>query len=126
MEVISFSVDEDLLADAEQVMEEMGFDGRSRFIRAAMRSLIDEKRQHDGLTGDVEAVLVLTHDEGAGSVTGPIHSHEDMIETHLHSHLDDDRCLDLLVVDGKADRVRELWTALRTQQAVRDVTLLPF
>lgn len=126
MTVVSFSVDEDLLADAEQVMDEMGFDGRSQFIRAAMLSLIDEKRQHDELTGEVEAVLVLTHDEGEGSVSGPIHAHEDMIETHLHSHLDDDRCLDLLVVDGAADRVRELWTILRKQQAVRDVTLLPF
>jgi len=71
--------------------------------------------------------MVLTHTEdGDGTVQDALHAHEAMIDTHLHSHLSDDRCLELLIMDGSAERVRELWSSCRRQDSVHDVTLLPF
>lgn len=127
MTVVSFSIDDDLLRDTEEAMDEMGFEGRSAFIRAALLGLIEDHERQEALAGQVEAVMVLTHTEDeTGTVQDALHAHEDMIDTHLHSHLSDARCLELLIMDGPADRVRELWSTCRRQQSVHDVTLLPF
>lgn len=127
MTVVSFSLDDDLLDEAEEVMDEMGFEGRSRFIRAAIVALMEDHQRHEAMEGQTEAVMVLTHTEDeTGTVQEALHAHEDMIETHLHSHLSDDRCLELLIMDGPAGPIKDLWDTCRRQQSVHDVTLLPF
>jgi CopG family nickel-responsive transcriptional regulator len=108
MAIISLSLNETMLKELNSVQNAMGFSGRSEVIRAAIRMLLGELRE-ESLTGSVSGVLLLIHDHKAESiVTNVKHNFLDIIHTQLHNRFKEGKCLELFLLEGEAERVREM------------------
>jgi len=108
MTIVSLSLNETMLDELDRVQEAMGFSGRSEVIRAAIRMLLAEFKE-ESLTGRVGGILLLIHGHEAESlVTNVKHNFLDIIHTQLHNRFKEGKCLELFLVEGEADRVKEM------------------
>jgi CopG family nickel-responsive transcriptional regulator len=108
MAIISLSCNETMLEELDRVQKAMGFSGRSEVIRAAIRMLLGEFKE-ESLRGRVSGILLLIHDHEAESlVTNVKHNFLDIIHTQVHNRFKEGKCLELFLLEGEADRVREM------------------
>ena len=106
MPIVSISLTEEILKEIDTLQKNLGFSGRSDAIRAGIRSFVSEEKQKENLSGNVNAILLVVHnDEYDNQVTGIKHSYEDLITTHLHSKIEGDKCMELFMLKGEADLV---------------------
>ena len=67
-----------MLSDINELMKDMGFSGRSEMIRAGIRKLILEKKEHQDLLGILHALLLVIHnEESEQEVTGTKHTFDE-------------------------------------------------
>ncbi len=109
MTIISVSLSEKLLEEIDTLKEEVGFSGRSEIIRASTRLLIADNEEKKNLKGYIHSILILIHPKKSeDKVTEIKHNFEDIINTQIHSHLEENQCLELFILEGDAGRIREL------------------
>ena len=107
--IISISLNEELLKEIDRVQKEFGFSGRSEVIRAGIRMLIADNKEKEKLIGTINSILLLVHNqEVEDTVTEIKHKFEDIINTQIHSHLKDDKCLEVFILNGDAERIKQL------------------
>ena len=125
MTVISISLSSKLLNEIDNLKEEMGFSGRSEVIRASTRMLIADNREKEELRGDMNSILVLIHNKQVEDrVTEIKHDFEDVISTQIHSHLRENKCLELFILDGDAQRMNQLSKMFQTSGKIDYVKLI--
>ncbi len=107
----SVAIGGELLQRFDQYIEEHRYPNRSEAVRGLMRAaLIQEAVAH----GDSETmgVVTLVYDHHAGRVADKLteiqHEHLSSVLTTTHVHLDARRCLEVVLLRGKARHVREL------------------
>ncbi len=106
MPIVSISLNDEILSELDKLQSSMGFSGRSEAIRAGIRSFVSEEKQKAELSGDVHAILLVVHnDDYDNEVTEIKHSYEDLITTHLHSKIDGEKCMELFMLNGSAEKV---------------------
>jgi CopG family nickel-responsive transcriptional regulator len=106
MTIVSISLNGEILSELDKLQSTMGFSGRSEAIRAGIRSFVSEEKQKSNLLGNIHAILLVVHnDEFDHVVSGITHNFEDLITTHLHSKIDKEKCMELFVIDGDAEKV---------------------
>jgi CopG family transcriptional regulator, nickel-responsive regulator len=106
MPIVSISLNQEILSELDKLQKTMGFSGRSEAIRAGIRTFVSEEKQKSELTGNIHAILLVVHnDEFDHVVSGIKHNFEDLITTHLHSKIEGEKCMELFVIDGDAERV---------------------
>jgi len=106
MPIVSISLNGEILSELDKLQSTMGFSGRSEAIRAGIRSFVSEEKQKSNLLGNIHAILLVVHnDEFDHVVSGITHNFEDLITTHLHSKIDKEKCMELFVIDGDAEKV---------------------
>lgn len=127
MTIISISLSEKLLQEIDQLKEELGFSGRSEVIRTSTRMLIADNQEKKALKGDINSILILIHDQKAeDKVTEIKHDFEDIINTQIHSHLKDNKCLEIFIMKGDAQRtntIRKLFQTSRKMDYVKLVSI---
>jgi CopG family nickel-responsive transcriptional regulator len=125
MSIVSISLDKETLEELEHLEAELGFSGRSEAVRAAVATLIAENRQRKKLTGSVKALLLAVHGEDAEErATDLKHSFEDVIATQVHSNLRKGKCLEIFVLDGSAERVKEFVARMQSSKGMEYVKLV--
>jgi len=113
--IISVSLSESLLEEVSRIQREMGFSGRSEVIRAGLRRLIAERRELERLSGRINSILLVVHEREDEDVVNRIkHEFDDIINTQLHSHLKREKCLEIFILDGDAERIREIVECFET------------
>ena len=106
MPIVSISLNDEILSELDKLQSSMGFSGRSEAIRAGIRSFVSEEKQKSDLSGNIHAILLVVHnDEFDHIVSGITHNFEDLITTHLHSKIEKEKCMELFVIDGDAEKV---------------------
>ena len=106
MPIVSISLNDEILKQIDTLQKNLGFSGRSDAIRAGIRSFVSEEKQKENLSGNVNAILLVVHnDEYDDQVNGIKHSYEDLITTHLHSKIEGDKCMELFMLKGEASSV---------------------
>jgi len=119
MPVVSVSLPEGLLEDVDRLRLRGGFSGRSDIIRTGLRSLLSETRLQDALSGRLHCVLLAVHSErGEDDVTEVKHRFNDVITTQVHSHLGSEKCLEVFILEGPAERIRGLLAELQASRRV--------
>ena len=125
MTIVSISLNDEILAELDRLQKSMGFSGRSEAIRAGIRSFVVEEKQNAELSGNVHAVLLVIHsDEFDDIVSGIKHNFEDLITTHLHSKIEGEKCMELFVIDGEADKVSTITKDFQTNKKMDTVKLV--
>ncbi len=125
MPIITISLNNEFLKDLNEIQKRLGFSGRSEMIRAAVRMLDNEYRQKEGLFGNIEGVIIVEHDENAeDNVTTIKHKFNDVITSHLHTHLRNEKCLEIFVVNGNGEKIKELFHMFQTNKNINHVKLI--
>jgi CopG family nickel-responsive transcriptional regulator len=73
----------------------------------------------------IHAILMVVHDEESEQVvTGIKHNHEDLIGTHLHSKIDGNKCMELFLLRGEAEKVDVMTKDFQTNRKMDHVKLV--
>jgi len=116
------SLDIDLLDRFDALIEKMGYDNRSEAIRDLLREkLIEEEWQTP--KEEVFGVVFLVYDHEAMSVhkrlTSVQHDHVGRVVSGLHVHMDEDNCLEVIVLKGPGQEIRGLGDSLVGMRGVK-------
>ncbi len=107
----SVAIGGELLRRFDEYRERHRYPNRSEAVRGLMRdALIDEAV--DEATTEAMGVVTLVYDHHAGGIASRLtdvqHEHLEMVVTTTHVHLDASRCLEVVLLRGKAAQVRRL------------------
>lgn len=120
MAVVSISLPDTLLDQADRFLAARGFAGRSELMRAALRDYITREVQSER-TGATSATVTLRYPHGSERKIGEIrHDFTDVIQSMMHGHAETG-CVELFLVKGDAERIRRFTDALR---ATREAELV--
>lgn len=127
MVIISVALPDSLLLELDKVVEDGGFASRSEAIRASLKGFISRHRWLRDLKGSFLATLMFTYVKG--KVKGDLlevirHEFEDVIATEVHMHLEEDNCLEVLVIKGGGERIRKLADKLTKLKGVGQVEIM--
>lgn len=125
MTIVSVSLNENILDEIDKFQKSLGFSGRSEVVRAGIRNLLSEERRRQDLTGLVHALFLAIHDEKSDDqVTEMRHTYDKLIITHLHSKIDGDRCLEIFLLKGDANEIREMTKMFQSNKRMDNVKLI--
>ena len=125
MPIVSISLNDEILSELDKLQSTMGFTGRSEAIRAGIRAFVSEEKQKSDLSGDINAILLVVHnDEFDHMVSGITHNFEDLITTHLHSKIEKEKCMELFVISGNAEKVSMMTRNFQTNKNMDTVKLV--
>ena len=103
----------------------MGFSGRSEIVRAGLRNMIAEQKERDTLQGNLAALLLIIHQErDDDQVTNMRHDFEEIVTTHIHSKIDQDRCIELFLLKGEAELIKNMTKKFQTNKKLEHVKLI--
>lgn len=127
MAIISVALSDSLLLELDKVVKDGGFASRSEAIRASLKGFISKRRWLSNLEGPFLATLMFTYVKGKvkGDALEVIrHEFEDVIATEVHMHLEEDNCLEVLVIKGVGERIRKLADELTKLKGVSQVEMM--
>ena len=109
MGIVSVSLDEEHLAALDRITGSLGLKGRSDAVRFSIKSALAEIKEMDDFEGLVEGVMIVVHEHHSNSWVSLIqHKYEELIKTQLHSHLQNKKCLELMIISGDGGRIRDM------------------
>ena len=125
MPIVSISLTDEILKEIDTLQKNLGFSGRSDAIRAGIRSFVSEEKQKEDLSGNVNAILLVVHnDEYDNQVTQVKHSYEDLITMHLHSKIEGDKCMELFILKGESEFVSDITKNFQINKKMDTVKLV--
>ena len=115
----------ELLKELDEIIEDMGYESRSKAIQDAVASFITEQRLLRKEKGKKAGVLVMVYDHTIKGLEDDLiesqHHHRQVINSVLHVHLSDKECLEAVAVKGNAEDIRELAQELTTRKGVKQL-----
>lgn len=118
--VVSVSLPDTLLSQADRFLSSRGFAGRSELVRAALRDFLARETE-SAREGERSATLTLIYPEGYERKIGEIrHEFTDIVKGMMHGHAEE-RCVELFVLAGPGKRIRQFADSLR---AARETQLV--
>jgi len=104
MTIISISLPDEIIGSLDRIKEDLGLAGRSEAVRAAVRIAGSEMKEMEKPDGDVEGVLIVVHSTHHDQWIGLLqHKYENIIKTQLHSHLQNRKCLEVMIISSASD-----------------------
>ncbi|UVS68296.1 CopG family ribbon-helix-helix protein [Nitrososphaera viennensis] len=125
MTIVSVSLNDDILQEVDKLQKSLGFSGRSEIVRAGIRNLLAEERDRQNLSGSIYAILMVIHDEKSDDQVSLMrHDYDKLIGTHIHNKIDGDRCLEIFMLRGQADDVRDMTKKFQSNKKMDHVKLI--
>ena len=125
MTIVSLSFPDSMLRDMDEIQRSSGFTGRSELVRSAVRLMLDDAKEKSSLVGEINGLLVVTHDEEEEEpVTKLKHQFEDIIRTHIHSKTKSSTCIELFIVQGDAKKVVAMSKAFQAEDKMKSTKLI--
>lgn len=123
MQRITVTLDEDLLADLDRLMEKRGYQNRSEAIRDLARAGLTQAKEDEGDKGNCVAALVYVYDHAARDLAKRLvqnfHGHHELSLATLHVHLDDESCMEVTTLKGPSTKVKEFSDRIIAERGVR-------
>ncbi|MBI5450194.1 MAG: nickel-responsive transcriptional regulator NikR [Gammaproteobacteria bacterium] len=123
MERITISLDTALAEQFDTYIAEHGYTNRSEAMRDLIRKRLEMERLKKSDDGYCVAALsyVYNHHEMelASRITNAHHRHHELNVSSMHVHLDHDNCLEVAVMRGAINEVRDFANAVMAERGVR-------
>ena len=121
----SVSLEEELLEQFDSYIRERGYVNRSEAVRDLIRKeFISEEWEQDG---DVAGVVTLVYNHHQPQLQEKIteiqHDYYTLITSTTHVHMDHHNCLEVIIVKGKASRIREMADKVIAMRGVKNGNL---
>ncbi len=125
---IGVSLPKNLLDEFDRIISTRGYSSRSEAIRDAIRTYITEYRWLESEKGEVVGVLVVLYDHHVKGVSDLLidlqHDFHEIITSSTHIHLNEDQCLEMILVKGKMERIKLLVDKISAARGVMNVKLI--
>ncbi len=124
MGVVRFgvSVPEELLEKFDRIIEEKGYVNRSEAIRDMMRDFIVRHEWEEG-NAEVAGTITMLYNHDEAEVVKELldlqHEYLEEIVSSIHVHMDEHNCLEVVIVKGKASRIKEIADRLLSLKGVK-------
>lgn len=123
MQRITVTLDDELLAAVDRVIARRGYQNRSEAIRDLARAGMAELEENAAADREEVAALVYVFDhasrELAKRLTRSFHDNHDMSLATLHVHLDHQSCLEVAVLRGPRQGIRDFAEHVMSERGVR-------
>ncbi|MFC5384938.1 nickel-responsive transcriptional regulator NikR [Aquamicrobium segne] len=122
MKRITITMDDDLMEEMDRMSERNGYQTRSEIIRDLVRLGLRSAALDAGDMPDCVGILsyVYNHEarDLAQKLTASHHDHHDISIVSMHIHLDMENCLEISILKGATDLVRNFSKAIIAQKSV--------
>jgi CopG family nickel-responsive transcriptional regulator len=130
IERIGISLEADLLAQFDRLIEQKGYVNRSEAIRDLIREALVQREWSEADGGEERvAVATLVYDHDASSLAQKLahiqHENHRAVVSALHVHMDEHNCLEVLVLRGRARDVLRMGEGLVSTKGVKFGRLVP-
>ena len=129
MQRVTITIDVALAADLERYMASHRYANRSEAVRDLARSGLQQQAVQPKQPCVAALIYVYEHHqrELPKRLTSDFHNHHDLTQATLHVHLDHERCMEVTVLKGRGDAVKELADHVIAERGVRhgQVVYLP-
>ena len=123
---ISVSLEESLLSQFEKYLENNGYPTRSEAIKGLIRQALVEQEWQKGK--DVAGTINIVYDHHKRGTMEKLvdvqHDFGDLIVCTQHIHLDHHNCMEVIVVRGRADKLRKLLVSLKVVKGIKHSSLM--
>ena len=117
VEIISMSLDSDLLVELDELQKTYKFSGRSETIRSAIRLLASENKTLSQINGSIDACIVIVYPEKSTSkIFQTMHHFQRLVKSQVHYHLGAHKCLEMFVLHGEARDIETITRALKKEK----------
>ncbi|MCS7279490.1 MAG: nickel-responsive transcriptional regulator NikR [Thermodesulfobacteriaceae bacterium] len=120
------SIPKELLKAFDDYIEKKHYANRSEAIRDLIRQKLVEEEWKESKE-EVVGVITYLYDHHKRELTDRLvelqHDHYDKIITAQHLHVDHERCLEVVLVRGRANEIRELADKIQALKGVLHVNL---
>ena len=120
------SIEERLLKKFDKLLRKQYYKNRSEALRDLIRSeLIKEEWLKKGkITGGIAFVYNHHKRQLVNNLLDVQHDHQDIVVSSQHVHLDHDNCLEIVIVKGESEKVRNLFFSIKALKGVKHVDIL--
>jgi CopG family transcriptional regulator, nickel-responsive regulator len=131
MQRVTVTLDDDLMAALDRIIERRGYQNRSEAIRDLARAGIQRAAEDAGEGRDCVGALVYVYDHSARDLAKRLvrtsHDRHDLTQATLHVHLDHDSCMEVSVLKGRSQDVRRFADSVIAERGVRHgrIVLVP-
>jgi len=125
MTIVSLSFPESMINEMDHIQKSGGFAGRSELVRAAVRLLIEDSKEKNTLSGHMNAIVVVTHDESnEAPVTRLKHEFEEIVRTHIHNKISHNNCVELFLLEGDGKQIGTMVREFQKEDKLKSVKLV--
>ena len=122
---ISISLPSDLLTKFDESMVRAGYTDRSKALQTAIHSLIDEYSWETNDKAEGAGAIIMMYDNHIYNQdkrsTRVQHKYSDIISASTHIHLENDNCLETIMVKGDIKKIRNLAKHLSENRGIKSL-----
>ncbi len=121
------SVDSDLLDKFDEMNDKKGYANRSEAIRDIIREklVIEEWTQTARETVGVFSIVYDHHQNELSQILNALqHDYLDIIISSTHIHIDHNNCLEVIILKGKSNRIKEITNKLSAERGIKHGKLI--
>lgn len=125
MPIVSLSFPDQMVKEIDQLQKTGGFAGRSELVRAAIRLLLEDSKEKAALSGHMNALVLVTHDESdEAPVTRLKHEFEGIVRTHIHNKISQNNCVELFLLEGEGKTIGSMVRKFQKEDKLKSVKLV--
>jgi CopG family nickel-responsive transcriptional regulator len=122
---ISISLPSDLLTKFDESMVKAGYTDRSKALQTAIHSLIDDYSWKTNDNAEGAGAIIMMYDNHIYNQdkrsTQVQHKYADIISASTHIHLENDNCLETIMVKGDIKKIRDLAKHLSENRGIKSL-----
>lgn len=127
VERISFSTPPELLKQFDDSLGTLGYKDRSKALQIAMRNFVTEYAWRNEGGNPAAGAILLTYDHDSHglqeALTDLQHQYRSVVNSTTHIHLDESRCLEIISVRGRLERIQALAKNIMKKRGVTQLKL---
>ena len=125
MTIVSLSFPETMIQEMDQIQKSGGFAGRSELVRAAVRLLVEDSKEKSDLSGHMNAIVIVTHEESdEAPVTRVKHEFDEIVRTQIHDKISNNNCVELFLLEGNGQKIGSMVRELQKEDKLKSVKLV--
>ena len=118
---IGVSLEPELLREFDETISKKGYVSRSEAIRDLVRDSLAEnewKNDDEWMVGTIVMVYDHTMTSVGDKLTNLEHDHTTLVKTSVHIHLDHDKCMEILICEGKLGELKNFANEVTSTKGV--------
>jgi CopG family transcriptional regulator, nickel-responsive regulator len=124
---IGISLPQNLLAKFDEIILQRGYSSRSEGVRDSIRNYIVHFEWMSDVEGNRVGVITIVYSHAQrnleSNLTDIQHEFSGIIQSSMHVHLDQDNCLEVIVLRGEGKDVKTAAERMMAMKGVKHVTL---